>query len=160
MEKVLASSWQDVRYALRIFRRAPLFVCGVAGTIGIGLGFVCSAFTVVNVYLLKPYELRDLRVELGHALGAAQPVQPRRVPRTPHRIARRLHGCGGVYAFPDRAGWRNHVRVAAIVEAVRPFGVAPLAAASAIVISASLVAAAVPSFRAGRVDPAAALRSE
>jgi putative ABC transport system permease protein len=59
MEKVLASPWQDVRYALRTFRRAPLFVCGVAGTIGIGLGFVCSAFTVVNAYLLKPYEFRD-----------------------------------------------------------------------------------------------------
>jgi predicted permease len=50
---------QDLRYALRSYRKAPAFAAGVIATIGLGLGFVCSAFTVVNGYLLKPFDLRD-----------------------------------------------------------------------------------------------------
>jgi macrolide transport system ATP-binding/permease protein len=49
----------DVRDAVRGMRRNPLFASGVAGTIGVGLGFLCSAFTVINGYLLKPFEIRD-----------------------------------------------------------------------------------------------------
>ena len=49
----------DVRDAARGIRRNPLFACGVAGTIGLGLGFLCSAFTVINGYLLKPFDVRD-----------------------------------------------------------------------------------------------------
>ena len=30
-----------------------------SSTIGLGLGFVCSAFTVINGYLLKPFDVRD-----------------------------------------------------------------------------------------------------
>jgi putative ABC transport system permease protein len=50
---------QDLRYAFRSYRKAPAFVAGVVATIGFGLGFVCSAFTVVNGYLLKPFDLPD-----------------------------------------------------------------------------------------------------
>jgi putative ABC transport system permease protein len=49
----------DLRDALRGLRRNPLFAATVAGTIGLGLGFLCSAFTVINGYLLKPYDVRD-----------------------------------------------------------------------------------------------------
>jgi predicted permease len=49
----------DVRDALRGFRGNPLFACGVACTIGFGLGFLCAAFTVINGYLLKPLDIRD-----------------------------------------------------------------------------------------------------
>lgn len=41
---------QDLRYSARGFSRAPLFVCVVAGTIGLGLGIVSSVFTLFNVY--------------------------------------------------------------------------------------------------------------
>jgi predicted permease len=44
---------QDVRYACRGARRAPLFAASVAGTMGLGLGVLCSAFTIVNAYLFK-----------------------------------------------------------------------------------------------------------
>lgn len=50
---------EDLRYALRSYRKTPGFALGVIATIGLGLGFVCSAFTVVNGYLLKPFDLRD-----------------------------------------------------------------------------------------------------
>lgn len=50
---------QDIRYAIRGVRRAPLFAASVAGTIGLGLGILGSAFTIVNAYLLKPIDLTD-----------------------------------------------------------------------------------------------------
>jgi len=48
---------QDARYAIRGLRRSPLFAGSVVGTIGLGLGILCSAFTIVNAYLLKPIDL-------------------------------------------------------------------------------------------------------
>ena len=54
---LMESLFQDVKYALRAIRNAPLFAAGVAGTIGLGLGILCSAFTIVNAYLLKPIDL-------------------------------------------------------------------------------------------------------
>jgi predicted permease len=63
---VLAESLvQDIRYALRAMRRSPLFAAGVAGTIGIGLGILCSAFTIVNAYLLKAVNLPQPRELYG-----------------------------------------------------------------------------------------------
>jgi predicted permease len=47
----------DIRYALRGIRRSPLFAASVAATIGLGLGVLCSAFTIVNGYLLRPIDL-------------------------------------------------------------------------------------------------------
>lgn len=49
----------DIRYALRGMRRAPLFAFSVSSTIGLGLGVLCSAFTIVNAYLLTPIDLPD-----------------------------------------------------------------------------------------------------
>ena len=55
----LDSLFQDIRYALRTFRRAPLFAATVAATMGLGLGLLGSAFTLLNAYLLKPIDLPD-----------------------------------------------------------------------------------------------------
>jgi len=49
----------DVRYAVRGIRPAPLFAASVATTIGLGLGILCSAFTILNAYLLRPIDLPD-----------------------------------------------------------------------------------------------------
>src|SRR5215831_11222430 len=50
---------QDVAYALRVFRRAPLFVGAVVATIGLGLGLLSSAFTFFDSYVLRPLTVRD-----------------------------------------------------------------------------------------------------
>jgi predicted permease len=55
----LDSLLHDIRYAVRTFRRAPLFAATVAATIGLGLGLLGSAFTLLNAYLLKPIDLPD-----------------------------------------------------------------------------------------------------
>jgi predicted permease len=51
----------DTRYALRGMRRSPLFAASVAGTMGLGLGILCSAFAIVNAYVLKPVGLPGAR---------------------------------------------------------------------------------------------------
>jgi predicted permease len=52
---------QDMRYALRGFRRAPRFALTVLLTIGLGLGLVTSAFTIFDAYVLRLFEVRDPR---------------------------------------------------------------------------------------------------
>ncbi len=53
-------SWkQDVRYALRSFRRSPAFALGVIGAIGLGIGLNTTMFTVFNAYALRPYAVHD-----------------------------------------------------------------------------------------------------
>jgi len=61
------SLFQDIRYAARTLRRAPLFAATVAATMGLGLGLLGSAFTILNAYLLKPIDLPDPRAL--HALS-------------------------------------------------------------------------------------------
>jgi predicted permease len=62
---LLESLWQDMRYAVRTLRRTPLFAVTVAATMGLGLGLMGSAFTILNAYLLKPIDLPN-----PHALYA------------------------------------------------------------------------------------------
>ena len=55
----LESLMQDVRYALRGFRKSPGFALAVVGTIGAALGLNTTAFTVVNAYALRPFAVRN-----------------------------------------------------------------------------------------------------
>lgn len=55
------SLWQDIRYAGRTLRRAPLFAATVAATMGLGLGLLGSAFTLLNAYFIRPIDLPNPR---------------------------------------------------------------------------------------------------
>jgi hypothetical protein len=55
----LDSVMQDVRHAVRGFRKSPGFAMAVVGTIGAGLGLNSTAFTVVNAYALRPIAVHD-----------------------------------------------------------------------------------------------------
>ena len=58
-------------------RRSPLFAGSVAITIGIGLGILCSAFTIVNAYLFKSVNLPDPQALYGLSWDTdAQQRQP------------------------------------------------------------------------------------
>ena len=50
---------QDIRFALRGFRRSPTFAGTVVLTIALGLGVNTSVFTIFNAYVLRPLALRD-----------------------------------------------------------------------------------------------------
>jgi predicted permease len=55
----LDSLMQDVRYAVRGFRKSPGFALAVVGTIGAALGLNTTAFTVVNAYALRPFAVQN-----------------------------------------------------------------------------------------------------
>ena len=76
----------DIRYALRGIRRSPLFAASVAATIGLGLGVLCSAFTILNAYVLAPIDLPNAQAlyKLSWDTGGCQESRLQ---------ARRLRGC-------------------------------------------------------------------
>jgi predicted permease len=55
----LAEFAQDVRFALRGFRKAPGFAFTVVGTLAVGLGMLATAFNVFNAAVLRSYGVRD-----------------------------------------------------------------------------------------------------
>jgi len=55
----LESVIQDVRYALRGFRKSPGFALAVVGTIGAALGLNTTMFTVFNAYALRSFAVQD-----------------------------------------------------------------------------------------------------
>jgi len=56
---LIETTWRDVRYALRGFRRSPNFALTVVATIALGLGVVTALFTVLNAFYLRPIAVRD-----------------------------------------------------------------------------------------------------
>jgi len=55
----IESLGQDIRYALRCFRNAPLFSLTVILTIGLALGLNTLLFTGFNAYVLAPFSVED-----------------------------------------------------------------------------------------------------
>lgn len=49
----------DVKYGVRGLARSPGFSLAVVLTIGLGVGLNTSAFTILNAYVLRPFEIRD-----------------------------------------------------------------------------------------------------
>src|SRR2546429_683717 len=49
----------DLRFALRGFRRSPAFVATAVLTIALGLGWNTSVFTIFDAYVLRPLAIRD-----------------------------------------------------------------------------------------------------
>ncbi|HEU4408897.1 MAG TPA: ABC transporter permease [Polyangiaceae bacterium] len=49
----------DLRYALRLFARSPLFSAAVVLVLGLGVGASTTVFTLVDAYLVKPLPFRE-----------------------------------------------------------------------------------------------------
>lgn len=70
----LETSWQDVRYALRGFRRAPVFALTVILAVALGIGATTAVFSVVDRILFRslPYPHADQLVTFGYIA----PIEP------------------------------------------------------------------------------------
>src|SRR3984885_4411320 len=58
---------QDMRYALRGFRRNPVFTITVIATLGLGIGITTAVFSIVDRILFRslPYDHADRLVSVG-----------------------------------------------------------------------------------------------
>jgi predicted permease len=88
---------QDVRFALRGFRRSPAFVVTVVLTIALALGLNTSVFTIFNAYVLRPLAVRD--------------------PGSLHEVF--FHDHGGL---PRRLSWRQYQELRALPVSAAGFG--------------------------------------
>ena len=63
--------WQDVRYALRLFRRDRGFTAMALATLGLGLGASTAVYSVVDAVLLRPlpYARSDRIVQIVQVFG-------------------------------------------------------------------------------------------
>src|SRR5260370_487884 len=57
--RFIETFWQDIRYAIRGFRRSPTFVLTVVATIALGLGLNTALFTIFNASYFKPLSVHD-----------------------------------------------------------------------------------------------------
>jgi predicted permease len=55
----LESLWQDIRYALRSFRKHPSFTLTAATTLFLAIGLNTSLFTLFNAVFLRPWPVKD-----------------------------------------------------------------------------------------------------
>src|SRR5258706_850327 len=56
---LIETTWRDMRYAVRGFRRSPTFALTVVATIALGLGVITTLFTVLNAFYLRPIAVHD-----------------------------------------------------------------------------------------------------
>ena len=99
----LEQLFADVRYALRMLRKTPLFTAIVTITLALGIGANTAVFSVVNGVLLAPlpYRVPDRLVELWETLPNADRV---------------------MISYPDFVDWKTRNRVFEDIALYGPYG--------------------------------------
>lgn len=87
---MIADLWQDLKYAMRMMRKAPSFTAIAVLALALGIGVNTAMFTVFNALVIKPLPLKD----------ADSVVEIRGVPE-PGKRARR-------FSYPDYQDYAAH----------------------------------------------------
>ena len=59
MTRALTDAWQDVRYAIRILRRSPIFTAVAVASLALGIGGAASVFTLINAIVLRTLPIEE-----------------------------------------------------------------------------------------------------
>jgi putative ABC transport system permease protein len=93
---------QDVRFALRVFQRAPGFAAAAVLTLAVGIGANTSIFSVANALLLRPLPYREpgrlVLIDTRRKFDAHLNQGPLSVPRF-EQVEQRNRSFGAVAAF-------------------------------------------------------------
>ena len=77
----MSSIWQDVRVAVRLYLRAPMFTVTVLVVLALAIGVNSAIFSVVNAVLLRPLPYPNASelvtvVQVATETGASRPISP------------------------------------------------------------------------------------
>jgi putative ABC transport system permease protein len=103
---LVASLFQDVRYAFRMLRRQPSFSIFLIATLAIGIGANAAVFSVVNGVLLKPLPFADSE-QLVAVWGRFDPESGFNFPQFPLSNPEFVDYKTQTRALQDVAAWRN-----------------------------------------------------
>lgn len=59
MTRAFTDAWHDVRYAIRILRRSPIFTTVAVASLALGIGGAASVFTLINAIVLRTLPIAE-----------------------------------------------------------------------------------------------------
>ena len=106
---IIASFWNDLRYAARSLRKNPGFTAVAVLAISLGIGVNTGIFTVLNGVALRPLPVP----------GATQIVSVYQTFRGTE--SRNVHGAASFFSWPEYKNYRDNNQVLSGLAAYEPF---------------------------------------